>query len=200
MDDTDADGDARPAEDGPSRPADAGDDDRQTDADVVRPSPLAASESGLASRDYRPRTAGPELVTSWSLGPAPGADGPEDADWSVASGEYVTLFETRFSLPYLGGHDFAPLYLNAVGHVTVDTDATLSLWLDQRHLRGDAYEVEVDLRRTGDFQTPMVEVAPDDPDAVRGGREVYGGVALRGRVEDGTASVGRETAIQLFSE
>jgi len=200
MDDTDAD-DPRPAEaDGGSRRSEAHWDDRPTDDEVARPSPLAASESGLASRDYRPRTAGPELVTSWSLGPAPSADGPDDADWRVERGEYVTLFETRFSLPHLGGHDFAPLYLNAVGHVAVDADATLSLWLDQRHLRGEAYEIEVALRRTGDFQTPMVEVAPDDPDAIRGGREVYGGVALRARVEDGTASVGRETAVQLFSE
>ncbi|MFC6975540.1 hypothetical protein ACFQL1_14215 [Halomicroarcula sp. GCM10025709] len=46
----------------------------------------------------------------------------------------------------------------------------------------------------------MVEVAPDDPDAIRDGREVYGGFTLRARVEDGTATVDRGTAVQLFSE
>ncbi|WP_284007599.1 hypothetical protein [Haloarcula pelagica] len=168
--------------------------------DGTRPSPLDASSSGLASRDYRPRTGGPELVTSWPLGPAPGADGPGDADWSVETGKYVTLQRSRFTLPYLGGHDDVPLYLNVVGHVSVETGATLSLWLTQRHLDGDHYETEVDLTRTGDLQTPMVEVAPDDPDAIRDGREVYGGFTLRARVEDGTATVDRGTAVQLFSE
>ena len=93
MDDTDAD-DPRPAEaDGGSRRSEAHWDDRPTDDEVARPSPLAASESGLASRDYRPRTAGPELVTSWSLGPAPSADGPDDADWRVERGEYDSYEE-----------------------------------------------------------------------------------------------------------
>jgi hypothetical protein len=166
----------------------------------MRPSPLAASDSGLASRDYRPRRAGPELVTSWPLGPAPDATGADDADWTVGTGEYVTLQRSRFTLPYLGCHDEVPLYLNVVGHVSVDTGATLSLWLSQRHLEGDHYEMEVDLTRTGDFQTPMVEVAPDDPEAVRDGREVYGGFDVRARVENGTATVDRATAVQLFSE
>jgi hypothetical protein len=177
-----------------------GNDTNGVPDDGTRPSPLPASDSGLASRDYRPRTAGPELITSWSLGPAPGADGPEDADWTVETGDYVTLQRSRFTLPYLGGHDDVPLYLNAVGHASVEAGATLSLWLSQRHLDGDHYEVEVDLTRTGEFQTPMVEVAPDDPDAVRDGREVYGGFELRARVEDGAATVDRATAVQVFSE
>lgn len=170
------------------------------DGATKRPSPLDASDSGLVSRDYRPRTTGPELVTSWPLGHPPTAETLDETDWHIESGEYVTLSQIQFSLPYLGGHDFTPLYLNVVGHAAVSGDATLSLWLDQHHLDGDHYEIEVDLTRTGSFQTPMVEVAPDDPAAIKQGREVYAGVDLRARVEGGTATVDQSTAIQLFSE
>lgn len=174
--------------------------DPPTPDDATRPSPLGASDSGLASRDYRPRTAGPELRSAWPLGPAPGADGPDDADWEIEPDDYVTLQEVRFTLPYLGGHDEVPLYVNAVGHVSVTGGATLSLWLTQRHLDGDHYETEIEVTRTGDVQLPMLEVAPDDPSAIRDGREVYGGVRLRARVEGGTATVDRGTTVQLFSE
>jgi hypothetical protein len=170
------------------------------DRAAARPSPLAASASGLVSRAYRPRTAGPKLVTSWPLGPAPDAEGLDDADWTVESGDYVTLKRVQFSLPYLGDHDAAPLYLNVLGHVTVESGATLSLWLEQRHLDGEHYDVEADLRTTAEFQLPMVEVAPDDPDAISQGREVYAGFDLRTRVEGGTATVDRATAVQLFTE
>lgn len=181
--------------------ADTDPNDREAiDLAPERPSPIDASESGLVSRDYRPRTPGPELVTSWPLGPAPTADSLDETDWQIETADYVSLQRVRLSLPYLGGHDFAPLYLNVVGHVTVETDATLSLWLTQRHLDGEHYELNVDLARTGNFQTPMIEVAPDDPEAIEQGREVYGGFTLRARVEDGSATVGSGTAVQLFTE
>ncbi|MFB6183551.1 MAG: hypothetical protein ABEI96_03265 [Haloarculaceae archaeon] len=164
-----------------------------------RPSPLTASESGLVSREYRPRTHGPELVTSWPLGRPPVGRGNETA-WSITTSEYVTVQRTRLTLPYLGALDRAPLYLNVVGHATVADGATLSLWLEQDHLDGEHYELEADVRRSGHFQLPMVEVVPDGPEDYVGGHDVYGGFTLRARVAGGIARLDGGTAVQLWSE
>jgi hypothetical protein len=168
---------------------------------LSRRSPVGRSASGLVSRDYQPRTGGPELVTSWPLGPAPSQTGADAEDWTVSSTDPAVLQRNVLQLPYLGPIDNNPLYLNAMGTARVDANETLTLELTNRHLSGEPYETTVEL--TNDerepFVIPMVEVALETDEHGRLGKE-YGGYELRATVSGGTAAVDPGTAVQLWSE
>jgi len=166
-----------------------------------RESPVERSSSGLASRDYRPRTGGPELVASWPLGPSPSQEGPGAEDWTVGSTEPVVLQRNYLQLPYLGPIDYSPLYLNVMGSAYVDAGERLTLTLANRHLSGKPYECAVEL--TNDerkpFVLPMSEVAPETAEHGVEGKE-YGSYELRAAVSGGTGHVDPGTAVQLWSE
>lgn len=170
------------------------------DRTLSRTSPLDGSASGLVSRDYRPRTGGPELVTSWPLGPAPGQDGPEVVDWELTGSDPVTIQRNLLSLPYVGGVDYAPLYLNVRGRVRLPPGATLELTLRCTHLSGKPYETTVWLDESDDFQSPFVEFVPDRPADYEPGGDTYAGYELRAAVDGDRAYVDQGTNVQLFSE
>jgi len=168
--------------------------------------PTDQSSSGLASRDYQPRTGGPELVASWTLGPPPGQTEPGGDPWSLESPEFTQLKRVLFQLPYLGSVDYSKLYLNVrgKGHVEL-SDATLTLRLSKENLSGKPYETAVTLSNaeSAPFILPMVEAVPDGREYGPHnfiGKEMYGGVALEGKVSDGRAFLDQGTAIQLWSE
>jgi hypothetical protein len=168
---------------------------------LSRRSPVGQSESGLASRDYQPRTGGPELIASWPLGPAPSQTSAALEDWEVSSTEFVALQRNALQLPYLGPIDYSPLYLNATGRARVDTGERLTLELANRNLSGKPYEVAVELTNDerAPFMIPTVEVAPETDEHGVMGKE-YGGYELRAKVSGGSAAVDPGTAVQLWSE
>lgn len=169
-----------------------------------RRSPVEHSESSLASRDYQPRHGGPELITSWPLGPAPAQTEPGDVDWEVA-GTGVTIQKNTFTLPYLGGIDYAPIYLNAVGHASVSGES-LSLTLAATHVSGPAQETTVELRNDErePFTTSMIELTPETVDGEHPDytieSKIYGGYELGADVPGGVAHLDQGTAVQLWSE
>lgn len=167
-----------------------------------RRSPVGQSESGLVSRDYQPRTGGPELIASWPLGSAPGQTEPGDVDWEVSTSEYVTLQKHTFTMPFVGPLDYAKIYLGVTGHARVDTEGeTLSVELANRNLSGKPYEATAELGATElrPFASAMVEFAPETDEYDNEGR-MYGGYELRAKVSDGVAYLDQGTAVQLWSE
>lgn len=184
-----------------------GEDTKQgTNRMYDRPSPTDASDSGLASRDYRPRTGGPELITSWPLGPAPGQTEPGDADWKLTEPEFTTLGRTLLQLPYLGPIDYTKIYLNVRGRGRVEQPgAVLRLRISNEALTGKPYETEIELTNTETepFISPMVELTPDGREYGEHefiGKEMYGGYTLEGKISEGSAYLDRGTAVQLWSE
>jgi len=167
---------------------------------LARRSPVGQSSSGLASRDYQPRTGGPELVASWPLGPAPDSTSPGVEEWQVPAEESVVLQRNFLQLPYLGPIDYSPLYLNVMGAASVD-GGTMRVELANQNLSGKPYEHEVEL--TNDerepFVVPMVEVAPETDEHGEIGKS-YGGYELRASTTDGTGYVDPGTTVQLWSE
>ena len=172
------------------------------DSPPTRRSPVGRSESGLVSRDWRPRNRGPELVASWPLGHPPGQDEPGGDDWELTDEEYVVVQKNRLTLPYAVGVDFAPSYLNVRGYGRVASGGTLWLRLANNKLDGKPYEVEIELTNaTGtEFQSPFVEFTPDRPGEYGPRGEVFAGYQLRAKVEDGTAYLDQGTSVQLWSE
>lgn len=173
---------------------------------ISRPEPTERTDCGLASRDYRPRTGGPELVTSWPLGPAPGQTEPGDVQWELTDSEFTTVQRTLFQLPYLGPIDYTKIYLNVRGRARVNRDGeTLTLRIENHNLSGKPYETEIRLQNTQDepFISPMIEFTPDGREYGPHefiGKEMYGGYSLDAKVSDGSAHLDQGTAVQLWSE
>jgi hypothetical protein len=171
-----------------------------------RPVPMRRSDSGLASRDYRPRMGGPELVTSWPLGTAPGQTTPGDDEWVLTASEFTMLQRTLFQLPYLGPIDYNKMYLNVRGRGRVEcSGATMTLRISNENLSGKPYETEIDLTNTENepFISPMVELTPDGDEYGTHtfiGAEMYGGYTFEGKITDGSAYLDQGTAVQLWSE
>lgn len=171
-----------------------------------RPTPTGKSDSSLASRDYRPRTGGPDLITSWPLGPAPGQTEPGDIDWELTEPEFTTLGRTLLQLPYLGPIDYTKIYLNVRGRGRVEqSGVVLTLRISNEALSGKPYETEIELTNTETepFISPMVELTPDGREYGEHefiGKEMYGGYTLEGKVSDGSAYLDQGTAVQLWSE
>ena len=168
-----------------------------------RDSPIDRSASGLVSRDYRPRTRGPELLASWPLGTAPRQSEPGDTDWEITSDEYVTVQKNRLTLPYAGDIERTPLYLNLRGHARVASGATLTLLLRTTHLReGKPYDAVIELTHEDgdDFQTPFVEFAPERPGDYTDLGEVFAGYELRAKATGGTGYLDQGTSVILYSE
>lgn len=173
---------------------------------LERRPPTTSSSSGLASRDYRPRTGGPELVASWPLGPAPGQTEPGDDPWILEDRSFTLLKRTLLQLPYLGPIDYNKIYLNVRGRGHVESSAeTVTLRLSNENLSGKPYETEISLSNdeSEPFILPMVDASPDgreygSHDFI--GKEMYGGVSLEGKVSGGRAFLDQGTAIQLWSE
>lgn len=168
----------------------------------TRRSPIGRSTSGLVSRDYRPRTRGPKLITSWPLGPAPGQTEPGDQDWEITTAEFVPIQKNRLTLPYAAPVDYAPTYLNVRGRVSVDSGATLTLRLENCQLSGKPYDVTIDLRNVtnADFQSPFVEFTPERPSEYDRYGEVYAGYELLAKVEGGAGFLDQGTSVQYWSE
>lgn len=197
--------------------ADAGGDvlrPESLDADAIvahedrmlsRPSPVGQSSSHLASRDYQPRTGGPELVTQWPLGPAPGQDGLGAPDWEVDVENYAVVQKNIFTVPYLPGLECSKLHLSVCGRGYSDGGA-LSVLLENEHLDGKPYETELSFDRDAPeyFHSPMVEFASDRredyPHNYSGRGDVYGGYRLLAKVESGTGYLDQGTCVQLWSE
>jgi len=199
---------------GPPTSGDTGDE--SDDRLIARDSPVGASESSLASRDYQPRHGGPELITSWSIGPPPDRTEPNEADWELTSDQYVTIDRSYFTLPYAGPVDYSMIYLNVCGAGYVDAegadsaedtgDATLSLVLANPDLSGKASRTECELtnRSRKRFASSMIEVTPETRDRDHAPYsklgKVFGEYELDAKVTGGTGYVDRGTCVQLWSE
>lgn len=171
---------------------------------LSRRSPIGRSRPSLVSRDYQPRTGGPELVASWPLGPTPTQSGLGDHPWEVAETEYVTLQKNFLALPFVAPIECSLLYLNFCGRGrTGPGDETLTLRLTTDHLErsGKPYETEIDLSDAeGEyFLSPMVEFAPDTGD-YRPGHDIVSGYEFQAKVSGGTGYVDQGSAVQLWSE
>lgn len=169
-----------------------------------RRSPTEHTETGLVSRDYQPRTGGPEIVASWRLGAPPTQTELGDVDWEITETEYVTLQSNLFTHPYVTGLNFAPAYLVVCGRGHVDSEGErLSVELSNSHLSGKPYETEIELRNTDPkpFMTPLVEFTPDRPDyeGKPWGPE-YQEYVLSAKVSDGSGYLDPGTNVQLWSE
>lgn len=172
---------------------------------VDRRDPVPESKSGLLSRDYQPRTGGPEMVTSWPLGTPPGQDEPGGDPWRVDTDEFTQLQRNLTVNHFLGPIECSKLYLGVRGRGFVTDGGTLTLRLEQVHLEGAEYETEIDLVNGDDapFMTPMVESTPDARDYREHsfiGREMYGGYVLSAKVSDGVGYLDQGTAVHLWSE
>jgi hypothetical protein len=170
-----------------------------------RRDPVPESESGLLSRDYQPRTGGPEMVTSWPLGAPPDLDRPGGDPWEIPDDEFVQIQRNLTVNQFLGPIEFTKLYLGVRGRGHVTDGGTLTLKLEQVHLEGDEYQTEIDLTNEADapFMTPMVECTPDRRDYREHsfiGREMYGGYVLSAKATDGTGYLDQGTAVHLWSE
>lgn len=171
------------------------------DAAIVRrQSPVDRSQSALASRDYRPVTAGPSLISSWLLGPPPAGRGTDDV-WQVGA-DWATLQRNTLSAPQLGPLDHAPTYIVVCGRAQVDEpDAAMEIHLANAHLSDKPYEASITITATDEtvFTSPTVELTPD--------RGVYEGLearhfpeyVLRARATGGTGTVSAGTNVQLWS-
>ncbi|MFC6734077.1 MULTISPECIES: hypothetical protein [unclassified Haladaptatus] len=172
---------------------------------VARRDPVPQSESGLLSRDYQPRHGGPELITSWPLGPAPGQTEPGNVDWEVTESSWVQLQRNLTVNHFLGPIEYTKIYAGVRGRARVEGGGTLSLRLEPLHLEGDEYETTITLTNVADepFMTPMVEFTPDRRDYREHsfiGREMYGGYVLSAKVEDGIGYLDQGTGVHLWSE
>lgn len=168
--------------------------------------PTGTSDSGLVSRDYQPRTGGPELLASWPLGPAPSQEEPGDVDWVVRDKEYAVLQKNVFVMPYAGPVDYSMLYLCVCGWARVDgADAELSLKLEHSDLSGKPYETTVPLANEDrtPFLSPMVELSPDSQGAWENFgnlSKMYTGYVLSGKASGGVGYLDQGTNVQLWCE
>lgn len=173
---------------------------------VERRDPAEHSDSGLLSRDYQPRYGGPELIASWPLGPTPDQTDPGNVDWEVTTHEFVQLQRNLTVTPFVGPIEHSKIYLGVRGTGCVEIEGeTLTLRLKTTHLKGSAYETEIDLSNTSmqPFMTPMVEFAPDAMDYRDHtfiGREMYGGYVLSAAVSGGTGYLDQGTSVHLWGE
>lgn len=172
---------------------------------VDRRDPVPRSESGLLSRDYQPRSGGPELITSWPLGAPPEQGQPGGDPWRIRGEEFVQIQRNLTVNHFLGPIEFTKLYLGVRGRGHVKDGGTLTLKLTQIHLEGAEYETSIDLTNETEapFMTPMVECTPDKR-AYREhsfiGREMYGGYVLSAKATDGVGYLDQGTAVHLWSE
>lgn len=165
------------------------------------------SDSALVSRSYQPRTGGPELVASWPLGPTPDQTEPGAEPWSISSTEYVQIQRNLFTLPYLGPIESSRIYLNVCGRGYIKgEECSLTLRLSCNNVSGKAHRTMIELPNDESerFLSPMIEVAPDDPNAYGDhefiGREMYSGYVLSAKVNDGIGFLDQGTSVQLWSE
>ena len=207
----------RPASDGPDQQSNDERDGRQVHTPereipsrpdpnrmFSRHSPVEKSDAALVSRDYQPRTGGPELVASWPLGPTPAQTGPGGDDWEVTDSDYVTLQKNFFTTPYVAPIECSILYLNFCGRAHTESDGdtlTLGLTTDHLKLSGEPYETAIDLSTVeGEyFLSPLIEFAPDVGD-YEPGHDIVSGYELRAKVSGGTGYIDQGTAVQLWSE
>lgn len=172
---------------------------------IDRRDPVPESESGLLSRDYQPRTGGPEMITSWPLGIPPEQNQPGGGPWQIEGNEFTQLQRNLTVNHFLGPIEFTKLYLGVRGRGYVTNGGTLTLRLEQLHLEGPQYETEIELSNESDapFMTPMVECMPDRRDYREHsfiGREMYGGYVLSAKVTSGIGYLDQGTAVHLWSE
>lgn len=200
--------------DGPDSTIRIGDREVHVPGDVVaisdtnrmlsRRSPVGRSRPSTVSRDYQPRTGGPELVASWPLGAPPSQTEPGDGEWEVTDSEYVTLQKNFITVPYAAPIECSILYLNVCGRASTSADdetLTLELTTDHLDVSGEPYETAIDLS-TADgeyFLSPMIEFAPDTGE-YEPGHDIVSGYKLRAKVSGGTGSIDQGTAVQLWSE
>lgn len=172
---------------------------------VERRDPVPQSESGLLSRDYQPRSGGPELIASWPLGTPPEQETPGGDPWRILDTDFVQLQRNLTVNHFLGPIEYTKLYLGVRGRGRVANGGILTLRLEQLHLEGEAYETQIDLTNDSDapFMTPMVECTPDARDYREHsfiGREMYGGYVFSAKVTSGTGYLDQGTAVHLWSE
>jgi choline-sulfatase len=170
---------------------------------LSRRSPIGQSESGLASRDYQPRTGGPEVLASWPLGSPPDSTELGHHEWEVTETEYVPLQNALFSPPFMTGHNYSPAYLVVCGRGCVDDGETLSIELSNETLSGKPYETEIELTNTDPraFMTPLIEVTPDRPDyESKPWGPDYAEFRLSAKVSGGSGYLDPGTNVQLWSE
>lgn len=172
---------------------------------VDRRDPVPQSERGLVSRDYQPRSGGPELVASWPLGTPPGQTRPGGDPWPVDDEEFVQLQRNLTVNHFLGPIEFTKLYLGVRGCGHVTDGGTLTVKLEQIHVEGPEYETSIDLTNDTDepFMTPMVECTPDARDYREHsfiGREMYGGYVFSAKAAGGVGYLDQGTAVHLWSE
>jgi hypothetical protein len=171
---------------------------------LSRRSPVGQSRPSTVSRDYQPRTGGPELVASWPLGAPPSQTEPGGEDWEVTDSEYVTLQKNYLNVPYVAPIECSILYLNVCGRAATSADdetLTLGLTTDHLEVSGEPYETSIDLSAADGeyFLTPMIEFAPDTGE-YEPGHDIVSGYELRAKVSGGTGHVDQGTAVQLWSE
>lgn len=172
---------------------------------VERRDPVPQSTAGLLSRDYQPRTGGPELIASWPLGTPPEQDAPGGDPWRIRVTDYVQLQRNLTVNHFLGPIEYTKLYLGVRGRGHVENGGSLTLKLEQLHLEGEEYETQIDLTNDSGapFITPMVECTPDARDYREHsfiGREMYGGYVLSAKITSGTGYLDQGTAVHLWSE
>lgn len=187
----------------PSTPVETQPDENRV---LGRRSPIGRSPSSLVSRDYQPRTGGPELITSWPLGPSPSQDCPGDFDWELTATDPVVIQKNTFQQPYIGGLDYAPLYLNVIGWGELSTEGEeLTLTLSHKVLSGKAFEATVSLKNTEKkpFASPMMEAVSESEEAQAQYdhlTKVFSGYELTAAVTGGTGYLDQGTCVQLWSE
>jgi hypothetical protein len=165
-----------------------------------RRTPIEHSDSGLASRDYRPLVGGPKLISSWLLGVPPSDRGDEET-WEVVSREWVTLQRNVLSAPHLGTLDSAPTYLVVCGRCHVAEGTTLTIQLSNRYLSGKPYEttVTVNAEHSTPFCSPTVEFTPDRGVYEEADGRHFPEYVLQAKVSSGTGYVNAGTNVQLWS-
>jgi len=169
---------------------------------LPRRSPIPISESGIVSRDYQPRTGGPELIAAWPLGPAPSQSEPALKDWKITDAEYSSIQRNVLTQPLVGPIDYSKIYLNFTGHGYVDDeDSTLYITLMHNVLEGKPYETEIELSNTTrkPFMSPMIEFTPEISEYGLLGK-VYSGYELMAKTSGGVGYLDPGSSVQLFSE
>lgn len=185
----------------PDRESDVSDDPNRM---LSRRSPVGRSATSTVSRDYQPRTGGPELLTSWPLGPTPSQEEPGDVPWEVTDSDPVTLQKNFVTVPYAAPIEHSILYLNVCGRASTSSEEetlTLRLTTDHLEVSGEPYETSFDLSDTeGEyFLSPMIEFAPDTGE-YEPGHDIVAGYELQAAVSGGVGRVEQGTAVQLWSE
>lgn len=168
---------------------------------ISRPPPGTDRESELVSRDYLSVIDGPQLLSSWSLGPPPGAKDVATS-WEINQKEWRSIQTSILTAPQVGPLNYAPVYLVVCGRGYVEEKATLSLRLSNPHLEGKPYRTTIEIRSSSPtpFRSPAIEFLPDRPVYTNRDSQVFPEYLLEASVTDGRGYLHPGTNVQLWSE